>query len=142
MNNVNENDDIQVKMIKHFIKDLSFENPQDVNFNNAENNNNHDISTNMKVIYEPYKNNFFSLLFKYTFDCSSKKNKEKLCYLELDYFGFFKIEKNKEDNQKALTEAGLNFIFPFAKEVIENISLKGGSVPIILDDLNINLIED
>ena len=45
MNNVNENDDIQVKMIKHFIKDLSFENPQDVNFNNAENNNNHDIST-------------------------------------------------------------------------------------------------
>ena len=142
MNNVNENDDIQVKMIKHFIKDLSFENPQDVNFNNAENNNNHDISTNMKVIYEPYKNNFFSLLFKYTFDCSSKENKEKLCYLELDYFGFFKIEKNKEDNQKALTEAGLNFIFPFAKEVIENISLKGGSVPIILDDLNINLIED
>ena len=50
MNNVNENDDIQVKMIKHFIKDLSFENPQDVNFNNAENNNNHDISTNMRVI--------------------------------------------------------------------------------------------
>ena len=62
--------------------------------------------------------------------------------MELDYFGFFKIEKNKEDNHNALTEAGLHFIFPFAKEVIENISLKGGSVPIILDDLNINLIED
>ena len=57
----------------------------------------------MKVIYEPYRNDFFSLLFKYTFDCSSKENKEKLCYLELDYFGFFKM-KEKENNQKALTK--------------------------------------
>ena len=28
MNNVNENKKIDVKLIKHFIKDLSFENPQ------------------------------------------------------------------------------------------------------------------
>ena len=142
MKNVNENNKIKVKMIKNFIKDLSYENPQDINYNNADNNNNHNISSNMRVIYEPYKNNFFSLVFKYTFDCSSKINKEKLCYLELDYFGFFKIEKGKKNSQKALTEAGLTFIFPLAKEIIENISLKGGSVPIILDDLNINLIED
>ena len=28
MTNVNENKEIEVKIVKHFIKDLSFENPQ------------------------------------------------------------------------------------------------------------------
>ena len=39
MSDVNENKFAKVKLIKHFIKDLSFENPQDINDNNAHNNN-------------------------------------------------------------------------------------------------------
>ena len=87
MKNVNENKDAEVKMIKHFIKDLSFENPQDVNQNNPDFNNNNEIKVNMNVIYEPYNPHSFGLILKYTYDCSSKESRQKLCHLELDYFG-------------------------------------------------------
>ncbi len=141
MSNVNVNKDDSIKIIKNFIKDLSFENPQNINENNATNNNNNDIDVNMNVVYKPYKNNFFSLNLKYTLDCSSKNNK-KLFNLELDYFGFFEILDTKNHNQKLLTEKGLNLLFPFVKEIIEDITRKGGSVPILLNEVNFNLKND
>ena len=81
MSDVNENKFAKVKLIKHFIKDLSFENPQDINDNNAQNNNSNNLDINMNVVHQTYKDNFFSLILKYSFDCSSKKNKR---------YGFFR----------------------------------------------------
>ena len=68
MSDVNENKFAKVKLIKHFIKDLSFENPQDINDNNAENNNSNNLDINMNVFHQTYKDNFFSLILKYSFD--------------------------------------------------------------------------
>ena len=98
-----------------------------------------DIDVNMNVFYKPYNNNFFSLNLKYTLDCSSKKNKKKLFNLELDYFGFFEILKQKNYNQKLLTEKGIKLLFPFVKEIIEDITRKGGSIPILLNEVDFNL---
>ena len=116
MNNVNVNKNDSIKLIKNFIQDLSFENPQNINENNSVNNNNNDIDVNMNVFYKPYNNNnFFSLNIKYTLDCSSKKIK-KLFNLELDYFGFFEILEKKNHNQKLLTEKGIKFYFLLLKK--------------------------
>ena len=142
MSNVNVNKNDTVKIIKNFIQDLSFENPQNINENNSVNNNNNDIDVNMNVVYKPYNNNFFSLNLKYTLDCSSKKNKKKLFNLELDYFGFFEILETNNHNQKLLTEKGIELLFPFAKEIIEDITRKGGSVPILLNEVNLHLKKD
>ena len=139
MKNVNENKSNKVKLIQHYIKDLSFENPQDINQYNSRINNN-EISTDMNVIYEPYNNNFFGLIVKISFDCTTKEN-DKLCHLELDYFGFFK-DLNENSEKKLLTEYGLKLIIPFAKEIIEVITHKGGNIPISLNDLDFNLIEN
>ena len=95
----------------------------------------------MNVIYKPYHNNFFSLIIKITLDCSSKKEKNKLSHLELDYFSFFKKLTENLD-QKSLTENGLKLIFPFAKAIIEEISHKGGCIPISLNDVDFNLVEN
>ncbi len=139
MVNVNVNKKDSIKILKNFIQDLSFENPQNVNENNSVNNNANDININMDVIFKPYKNNFFSLILKYTLDCSSKKNKKKLFNLELDYFGFFEIlDKNNHDH-KLLTETGVKLLFPFCKEIIEDITKKGGSIPVLLNDIEFNL---
>ena len=130
---------MEIKLLKNFIQDLSFENPQNVNENNSSINNNNDIDINMNVIFKPYKNNFFSLILRYNLDCSSKKNEAKLFNLELDYFGFFEIlEKNNYD-QKLLTESGIRLLFPFCKEIIEYITRKGGSFPILLREIDFNL---
>ena len=142
MSNVNVNKNESIKIIKNFIQDLSFENPQNINENNSVNNNNNDINVNMNVVYKPYNNNFFSLNLKYTLDCLSKKNKKKLFNLELDYFGFFEILETKNHNQKLLTEKGIELLFPFVKEIIEDITLKGWSIPILLNEVNFNLKKD
>ena len=139
MKNVNENKSNKVKLIQHYIKDLSFENPQDINQYNSRINNN-EISTDMNVIYEPYNNNFFGLIVKISFDLITKEN-DKLCHLELDYFGFFK-DLNENSEKKLLTEYGLKLIIPFAKEIIEVITHKGGNIPISLNNSDFNLIEN
>ena len=135
MSNVNVNKSDSIKLIKNYIHDLSFENPQNINENNSVNNNNNDIDVNMNVIYKPYNKNFFSLNLKYTLDCSSK-NKIKLFNLELDYFGFFEILGENNHNQKLLTEKGVKLLFPFVKELIDDITRKGGSVPILLNEVD------
>ena len=143
MNNVKQKKDENIKMIKHFIKDLSFENPQNINLNNSTNNNKNILDVNMNVVYTPFKNNFFSLVLKYNFNCFSKEKKFQLFILELDYFGFFKMSKNNDYNQKSLTEHGLKLLFPYAKQIIEDITKKGGSIPILLNDIDFNkLVRD
>ena len=139
MKNVNVNKNEGIKIIKNFIQDLSFENPQDVNENNSVNNNNNDINIDVNVTYKPYKNNFFSLILNFTLDCSSKNNKKKLFNLELDYFGFFEILDKNNHTQKLLTEKGVKMLFPFCREIIENITRKGGSIPILLKEIDFNL---
>ena len=136
MNNVNANQNNNIKLIKNFIQDLSFENPHNLNDNNSVNNK---IDFNTSVIFKPYNDNNFSLILKYSLDCSSARNEKKLFNLELDYFGYFKILANKNYDQKSLAEQGTKLLFPFVKEIIEDITRKGGSIPILLNDIDFNL---
>ena len=75
-------------------------------------------------------------------DCTTKHNNKKLCHLELEYFGFFKILIKNETDQKVLTESGLKTIFPFAKDIIENVTRWGGSFPISLKSVDLSLVEN
>ena len=141
MSNVNENKPSDIKLIKHFIKDLSFENPQNINEHNAEYNNDNNIDVNMNIIHKSYENHQFSLILKYILDCTSKKNNKKLCYLELDYFGFFKIINKNKNDEKILIEHALSLLFPFSKEIIENVTRWGGSVQVSLNNIDFSLIK-
>lgn len=143
MNNVNVNKDVSIKLLKNFIKDLSFENPQKIDENNTFHISNTNLNINMSVFYKPYNdNNFFSLLLRYNFDCTSKENKKKLFNLELDYFGFFEILKQKNYDQEKLTKKGIKILFPFVKEIVEDITRRGGSMTISLNEGDISLIKN
>ena len=97
----------------------------------------------MSVFYKPYNdNNFFSLLLRYNFDCTSKENKKKLFNLELDYFGFFEILKQKNYDQEKLTKKGIKILFPFVKEIVEDITRRSGSMTISLNEGDISLIKN
>ena len=77
MNNVNVNKDDHVKLLKNFIKDLSFENPQKIYEDNVFQISNTELNFNISVFYRPYNdNNFFTLLIRYNLDCSSKEDKK------------------------------------------------------------------
>ena len=139
MTNVNGNENFNIEVIKHYIKDLSFENPQSIKENNLENNKNCNISQNMSFVHTPFKNNFFSVIVKYNCECSSKETGYKLLVLELDYFGFFKI-LNSSLNKANLTKEGAILILPYVKSIIEDITNKGGSIKITLNDVDLDLI--
>ena len=143
MNNVNINKDDSIKLLKYFIKDLSFENPQNIEENNVFQISNSDLNINMNVFYRPYNNNnFFSLLLRFNLECFSKEKKRNLFNLELDYFGFFEILKQKNYDQKELTESGTKVLFPFVKEIVEDITRRGGSFPVSLSEVDFNLIKN
>ena len=61
--------------------------------------------------------------------------------LELDYFGLFKISNNESYNQTDLTKAGAKLILPFVRSIIEDITNKGGSVKITLEDVDFDLVK-
>ena len=141
MTNVNGNKGFDVEVIKHYIKDLSFENPQSISEYNLGNNKNCNISQNMSFVHTPFKNDFFSIIVKYSCECSSKKTGNKLLVLELDYFGFFKIV-NKSSNKANLTRSGAELILPYVKSIIEDITDRGGSIKITLKDVDLDLIKN
>ena len=143
MNNVNVNKKDSIRIIKNFIKDLSFENLQNMNKSNVIDNKNSNLKFNMDVVYKTYDNiKFFSLLLRYTLDCTSRDDKRKLFVLELDYFGFFEILEDKNCDQEQLIKLGIKLLFPFVKELVEDITRKGSVVPVTLNEVDFTLIQN
>ena len=73
--------------------------------------------------------------------CYSIFDKNKLFHLELDYFGFFKILNNINFEEDILTNEAVRLIFPFARSIVANLTQNGGSLPILLDNVDFNLIK-
>ena len=127
-------------ILNQYIKDLSYENFQKngtQNFNTKENNTNIEIN----VIHEPYGEINFGVSIKITINCKSKKEKNTIFHLELDYYGLFKSENTKLVDKNKLVSEGARIIFPFARSIIASVTQNGGFMPIILDNVNFNLMK-
>ncbi len=140
MNNVNKNDQPNLTILKQYIKDLSFENPQNPPFNESKINNNN-LSVDLSFVYESFESNFFGVTIKYTCRCFSKIKKISLFHLELDYYGFFELHNRNDYADDILTKEAAKIIFPSAKKIVEDITQYGGSIPIILDNIDLNLVK-
>ena len=127
-------------ILNQYIKDLSYENFQKngtQNFNTKENSTNIEIN----VIHEPYGKINFGVSIKITINCKSKKEKNTIFHLELDYYGLFKSEGKKLVDENKLASEGARIIFPFARSIIASVTQNGGFMPIILDNVNFNLMK-
>ena len=128
----------QLNILNQYIKDLSYENPQSINSIQTAKITS-DISLDMSVFYKSYDNDCFEIILKII--CHSSFENNKLFHLELDYFGFFKIVNNINFEDDALTNEAARLIFPFARLIIANLTQNGGSIPILLDNIDFNLIK-
>ena len=138
MTKVNEFLRPQLKILNQYIKDLSYENPQSINLIQSDKMAS-DISLDMNVFFQFYDNNCFGTTLKVI--CYSTLDKNKLFHLELDYFGFFKIIDNISFEEDVLTNEAARLIFPFARSIIANLTQNGGSLPVLLDNIDFNLIK-
>lgn len=140
MNKVVNDETSNLIILNQYIKDLSYENFQKngtQNFNTKENNTNIEIN----VIHEPYGEINFGVSIKITINCKSKKEKNTVFHLELDYYGLFKSENTKLVDKNKLASEGARIIFPFARSIIASVTQNGGFMPIILDNVNFNLMK-
>ena len=128
----------QLNILNQYIKDLSYENPQSIN-QILSNNITSDVSLDMNAFYQSFDNDCFGITLKIV--CHSIFDKNKLFYLELDYFGFFKILKNINFEEDILTNEAVRLIFPFARSIVANLTQNGGSIPILLENVDFNLIK-
>ena len=127
-------------ILNQYIKDLSYENFQKngtQNFDIKENSTNFEIN----VIHEPYGEINFGVSIKITINCKSKKEKNTIFHLELDYYGLFKSENTNLVDKNKLASEGARIIFPFARSIIASVTQNGGFMPIILDNVNFNLMK-
>ena len=62
-------------------------------------------------------------------------------HLELDYYGLFKSQNTKFVDKNKLASEGARIIFPFARSIIASVTQNGGFMPIILDNVNFNLMK-
>ena len=140
MNKVVNDETSNLIILNQYIKDLSYENFQKngtQNFNTKENSTNIEIN----VIHEPYGEINFGVSIKITINCKSKKEKNTVFHLELDYYGLFKSENTKLVDKNKLASEGARIIFPFARSIIASVTQNGGFMPIILDNVNFNLMK-
>ena len=140
MNKVVNDETSNLIILNQYIKDLSYENFQrngTQNFDFKENSTNIEIN----VIHEPYGEINFGVSIKITINCKSKKEKNTVFHLELDYYGLFKSENTKLVDKNKLVSEGARIIFPFARSIIASVTQNGGFMPIILDNVNFNLIK-
>ena len=140
MNKVVNDETSNLIILNQYIKDLSYENFQKngtQNFNTKENNTNIEIN----VIHEPYGEINFGVSIKITINCKSKKEKNTVFHLELDYYGLFKSENTKLVDKNKLVSEGARIIFPFARSIIASVTQNGGFMPVILDNVNFNLMK-
>ena len=135
MTKSNKKHTFQLQLIKKYIKDLSFENPQSISLIGIDKSTK-DIDLDFSVISKPFDNDHIEVILQ--IKCNSSHNETILFCLELDYLGFFKIINNIDIDNDAITKEAVEQLFPFAKSIINDISKKGGFVTISLNELDFN----
>ena len=141
MSNLRQSLDIEAKIIKHYIKDLSFENLQDLNNQNFKEDE-LKFSDNISAIFQTYNEKSFSVLLKFFCDCTLIKNNEKCFILEIDYFGLFEVDRRENYSQDELTKRGCILLYPILKPIVEDITKKGTLFSISLNNLDFNLFKN
>ena len=127
-------------IVKHYIKDLSFENLCDIDKQDLKKDE-VKISDNINVVFQAYNDDNFSVLFKYSCDCSLVENEKSVFVLELDYFGLFKKSNMSNYSNDNLAKAGCIILYPILKPIVEYIAQNGAPINITLTEPDFNLIK-
>ena len=125
----------QLQLIKKYIKDLSFENPQSISSVNIDKST-EKINLDFSVITKLFDKDHIEVILQIKCNCS---HKDKILFcLELDYLGFFKKLNKVNVDDDTITKEAVEHLFPFVKSIIHDISQNGGFVTISLNNLDLN----
>ena len=127
--------DEQALMVNaQYIKDLSFEVPGAPTILGLLNEEAPDISVNVNVSANPLQEKTFEVILSIQAQC---KIKEKVGFiLELEYAGVFTLNLPDEHIQPVLLIECARLLFPFARNILADVSRDGGFPPLMLGPID------
>src|SRR5262245_60735065 len=125
---------VQVRVVAQYIKDLSFENPnvRKLVDNPGEAPN---LRVDVNVNASKIANNTFESVINFKAEASNKLG--TIYDLELAYAGMFQIENMPEQSlEPFLLINGPALLFPFARRLVADLTREGGFPPLLLDPID------
>jgi preprotein translocase subunit SecB len=117
-----------------YIKDLSFEAPGAPEIFSKLQEEAPDMNVNVSVGANPIQDKVFETVLNIKAEC---RVKEELAFvLELEYAGIFTINVPEEHTQVVLLVECPRLLFPFARNIIADVSRDGGFQPVMLNPLD------
>ena len=113
-----------------FIKDLSFEAPAAPGIFSLMQESPPDINVNINVNANPLQDKVFEVIIEFQAEC---KVKEQVAFIfELKYAGVFTLNVPDEHLQPVLLIECPRLLFPFARNILADVSRDGGFPPLML----------
>ena len=136
-NAATENQDQPVLSVqKIYTRDISFENPNAPEvFMNSENS--PKIELNLGVNNRQINDELWEVSLKVTVLARNSENEEVVFEIEAEQAGLFYIKNVSEEDMP--TVLGINcpsIIFPYTRQVISQLTIDGGFVPLMLEPFN------
>jgi preprotein translocase subunit SecB len=128
----------QFSIQKLYIKDISFESPDTPSvftFTNWE----PQIELNLNNASKKISDGVFEVVLSVT---STVKNNDKTAFLvEVQQAGIFNISGfNEQDLKYILGAQCMNILFPYAREVVSDLTNRGGFPPLLLNPVNFDAL--
>ncbi len=122
---------------KIYLKDLSFESPQAPGV--FQQTTSPQIDINLATDSQQVEEGSYEVSIKITI--SAKGDDKPLFIVELDQAGIFQIEGEADEQLKfALGVTCPNILFPYARQVISDMTVSGGFPPLVMSPVNFELL--
>ncbi|MEM7619114.1 MAG: protein-export chaperone SecB [Pseudomonadota bacterium] len=129
-----QNTHMQISMIGQYLKDLSFENPNAPQ-SLEQPGENPNIQIEIGVNGRKIKDDIFEVVLEFTADAKSEKH--FIYKVELAYAGLFQLKNIQEKAlQQILMITCPNYIFPFVRALILQMTQEGSFPPLQLDPID------
>ena len=127
----------QFNIRKIYLKDVSFESPQAPGV--FQQTNTPQIDINLATDSHQVEEGSYEVTIKITI--SAKGDEKPLFLVELEQAGIFQIEGVAEEQLKfALGVTCPNILFPYARQVISEMTVSGGFPPLVMSPVNFELL--
>lgn len=117
-----------------YTKDLSFEAPTAPGIFTAMQDNGPDVKVGVNVDFTEFENNVFEVVLRIEASCSV--GDEAAFLLELDYAGLFTVNVEDEVRGAVLLIECPRLLFPFARNILADVSRDGGFPPLMLGPMD------
>lgn len=125
----------KISVEAQYIKDLSFENPNAPSSLSGGAKPTIDLSLDLHVMRIAEEKDVFEVIL--TIEANATSNKESLFVVELKYAGVFTVSGVSEDERKVILGVHCpSLIFPFARNIISDVTQSGGFQPLMIDPID------